>query len=79
MKQLNALCSLLPFFMIPSNTILLSTLTSCKCSISFRVIDESGAARLQRLLKMASRNFSSTFTGARRSVWLHKGAVLKEM
>ena len=29
--------------------------------------------------KMASRNFSSTFTGASRIVWLHKGTVLKEM
>jgi len=38
-KQLNAVYSLMPFFMIPSNTILLSTLTSCKWSVPFRVID----------------------------------------
>ena len=40
---------------------------------------KNATEELKRLLKMASRNFSSTFTGARRSVWLHKGTVLKEM
>jgi hypothetical protein len=38
-KQLHAVCSPMPFFMIPSNTILLSTLTSFKWSFPFRVID----------------------------------------